>query len=372
MRDYIIINGKRSTLIEGLLISKLPPITKPMMRTQIEVIDGRDGDLVTPLGYAAYDKSVEIGLYGNYDIDAVISYFSQSGTVTFSNEPTKFYKFESVNQIDFEKLIRFKTANVVFHVQPYKYSLIDAPITHDSMRLISIPPKRVVKNGLTVETNSVVILGKRLTAIGISGTATTGTEIYIPVNTVTLPHGDYSLMVDSTGSGSAAIKARLINDSPSVSNTFGGGDIQLVDNDVVTVTQTFVDTKTYNYLYFYVSAGQAVDIATYFRIADIGMKTVIVTNAGNTYAMPKITLYGEGDVSLRLNSVMILLITISNEGQITIDTDLQDAYYGNIGNLRNRAVDGDYSSFRLLPGANEIAYTGNVSKIVIENYTRWL
>ena len=60
MNNYIILNGQISTNITGLLIQSLPPISKPKIRTQIEEIDGRDGDIVTPLGYSAYDKEISI------------------------------------------------------------------------------------------------------------------------------------------------------------------------------------------------------------------------------------------------------------------------------------------------------------------------
>ena len=128
MRDYIILNGVNSNTITGLLISKLPPITKPKIRTQTEEIDGRDGDIVTKLGYSAYDKELEIGLYGDFDIDDVIAYFNSEGTVTFSNEPDKFYNYQILDQIDYEKLIRFKKAKVKMHVQPFKYPLEETPV----------------------------------------------------------------------------------------------------------------------------------------------------------------------------------------------------------------------------------------------------
>lgn len=128
MRDYIILNGVNSNTITGLLISKLPPITKPKQRTQTEEIDGRDGDIVTPLGYSAYEKEIEIGLYGDFDIDEVIAYFNSEGTVTFSNEPDKYYNYKILDQIDFDKLIRFKTAKVKMHVQPFKYPLEETPV----------------------------------------------------------------------------------------------------------------------------------------------------------------------------------------------------------------------------------------------------
>ncbi len=126
MRPYIVINGKDSRSIEGLLICSTPSIRKPLKRSNIEEIDGVDGDIITILGYSAYDKSFDIGLTKDYDIDEVIEYFNTSGTVIFSNEPDKYYNFNLLEAIDFEKLIRFKTATVTMHVQPFKYSAIES------------------------------------------------------------------------------------------------------------------------------------------------------------------------------------------------------------------------------------------------------
>lgn len=123
IRPYIIINGRDSRLINGLVITNLPKITKPKMRVTAEEIDGRAGDVVTELGYSAYDKTFSIGLYGQYDVDRIISYLNTSGKITFSNEPDKYYQFTMYNQIDFEKLLRYKTAEVSIHCQPFKYSL---------------------------------------------------------------------------------------------------------------------------------------------------------------------------------------------------------------------------------------------------------
>lgn len=123
--NNIIINGISSATIPGLLIQSLAPITLPAKRVNIEEIDGRSGDRSTFLGYSAYDKKISIGLTWGYDIDEIITYFNTDGTVIFSNEPDKYYNFELIQAINFERLIKFKTAEIVFHVQPFKFSVDD-------------------------------------------------------------------------------------------------------------------------------------------------------------------------------------------------------------------------------------------------------
>lgn len=129
MIPYVVINGVTSKTINGLLISNLPAISKPMIRTNTETIDGRDGDITTTLGYSAYDKTFDIGLRGEYNVDDVIKYFDSCGEVIFSNEPDKYYRFAIYNQIDFSKLLRFKKASVTMHVQPFKYDANEAERT---------------------------------------------------------------------------------------------------------------------------------------------------------------------------------------------------------------------------------------------------
>lgn len=237
MRNYIILNNKNSNQITGLLISTLPPISKPMIRTTIEEIDGRDGDIVTTLGYSAYDKEFEIGLYGDYNIDEVIEYFDSEGYVTFSNEPEKYYKYQILEQIDFEKLIRFKTATIRLHVQPFKYSLLDT-------------------------------------------------------------------------------------------------------------LKTFTITN---------------------------QTSINIRNNGNIYSKPIITITGTGTINLNLNTEQLFVIDLSNtSSQITLDIANMNAYNPANNNYLNRQVTGDYDNFKLKVGNNTIFWTGTITEITIENYTRWI
>ena len=166
MRDYIILNGVNSNTITGLLISTLPPLTKPKQRTQIEEIDGRDGDIITKLGYSAYNKDVEIGLYGDYDVNEVIQYFNSEGTVTFSNEEDKYYNYQIIDQIDYEKLIRFKKAKVKMHVQPFKYSTVEGTRTFN---ITSEEEITINNNGNYVSRPVVSITGSGTINLSVNG-----------------------------------------------------------------------------------------------------------------------------------------------------------------------------------------------------------
>ena len=156
--NSITLNGVSSTTIRGLLIQSLPPISKPAMRVQVEEIDGRDGDIVTDIGYQAYDKSFMIGLYGAYDVDQVIAFFASSGEVIFSNETDKVYRYKTISAIDFERLIRFKQATVTLHVQPYKTSALETPESVESTSFMDSEPYlfRQAPDGADMEIDEIV------------------------------------------------------------------------------------------------------------------------------------------------------------------------------------------------------------------------
>lgn len=108
--------------IKGLIVCELPPITKPKMRVRVDTIDGKDGAETVNLGFEAYTKTVKIGLTREFNIDNIIAWLHGEGNIQFSNEPDKYYRVKVHEQIDFERLLRFKTAEVQFYTQPFKYS----------------------------------------------------------------------------------------------------------------------------------------------------------------------------------------------------------------------------------------------------------
>lgn len=179
--NYVIWKNKDSRTIKGLLISELPPISKPAMRVQETIVDGVDGSYIEDLGYEAYDKPMLIGLSKDFDINEIIKYFSGDGNIVFSNEPDKYYKAKIIEQIDYERLLRFRTATVTFRVQPFKY---------EYQEVSSVATESLVVTNKGNYTSKPII-----TIIG-SGTI----ELIVNDNTLfsyTFPDGEDTVVIDS-------------------------------------------------------------------------------------------------------------------------------------------------------------------------------
>lgn len=362
MIPFIIINGKSSKDVDGLIIQSLPPITKPMIRTEREEIDGRDGDIVTTLGYAAYDKTFTIGLKGNYNVDDVISFFNQDGTIIFSNEMDKYYNFMMLEQIDFEKLIRFKTAEVTIHVQPFKYGVADSEQNNLRQNLLDITNMSFTVNGVTVTTNNGIIT--------VAGSHAAPIELYIPINELRLTSGNYKLVTTATNTNNC--KLRLITNSPTSAQTFSGQAVTLTNGIAVTQNATITQTTTYKYIWLYLGSSNASENFTIdtgiYNTDNEGSLTVL--NRGNIYSRPTLTIKGNGDIILYINGVSVLNIALGNLGQITIDSVNMNAYNGDI--FLNRYVTGDYDNIRLKVGNNTISWSGNVTEITLDYISRWI
>ena len=197
IRPYVIINGVSSQALAGLLVTKLPPITKPLQRVLQEEIDGRDGDIITPLGFSAVDKPLEIALTQNYDVDEVINYFNSEGVITFSNEPEKYYRFKIYEQIDFEKLIRFKTATVNIHCQPFKFSTIETE------QVFNNPTTFTINNAGNYNARPVITLtGSGNVTVSLNGS-----------NILSIAFGDVSqtIIIDSENMNAYGLDNTLLN-----------------------------------------------------------------------------------------------------------------------------------------------------------------
>lgn len=356
MINYIELNGEKSTSVKGLIIQSLPPISKPKMRTSIETIDGRDGDIVTKLGYSAYDKEVSIGLHGDFDIDDAIAFFDSEGEVVFGNEPDKYYRYQILDQIDFERLIRFRTAKLKMHVQPFKYDAVDR--TFDIVnQFLHVQDSTASKLGITVTSSD--------GSIRVSGRATSDVDIEVPIESMSLS-GSYTMTASASGSA-AGCALRLIDGSPSMS--FGGSYIELKSDGDSTITATADSNSEYDALWLDVKAGTSVSFTLSVTMASNSFNETSLTNRGNVVSRPTVTVYGSGNVELAINAVTVLSFSIEG-GSITIDAEEMNAYRGDA--LMNRHVTGDYSDLRLNVGENVVSWRGDVTAIRVEDFSRWL
>lgn len=361
--NYCILNGRKSTTVKGLLIQSLPPITKPLVRNKIETVDGRDGDIITTLGYSAYNKTMTIGLHGDYDVDEVISFFSgenSEGVVTYSNELDKEYNYTIVEQIDFERLVKYKTAEITFHVQPFKYSAVEGQIQLDTNRL-KFPEWERLRNGLVAKAKNGVI--------SIIGTASQTTEFYIPIKSLTLPVGAHTLNAPTTGTGESNCIIRLIGEIPSNSDSFNRTFLQLSEDGTAAMSDTLTVPKTFHYIWACIGEG-GVNFKLTPTILDNTVNSITITNSGNTAAKPNITVFGAGDIQLLLNGTQVLSLSMGNVGYITINVSQMNAYHDDV--LMNRSVVGDYDKLQFPTGRNILSWVGNVRHISIEKQSRWL
>lgn len=356
MINYIELNGEKSTNVKGLIIQSLPPITKPKMRTSKEEIDGRDGDIITKLGYSAYDKEVGIGLHGDFDIDDAISFFDSEGEVVFGNEPDKYYRYQIIDQIDFERMVRFRTAKVKMHVQPFKHDAVDR--TFDIVnQFLHIEDSTASKFGITVTSSD--------GGIRVAGRATSDVDIEVPIESMSLS-GSYTLAASASGSA-AGCALRLIDGSPS--RSFGGSYMELKSNAAATMTATADSNAEYDALWLDIKAGTSVDFTLNVTMSSNSFNEISLTNRGNVVSRPTVTVYGSGNVELAINSVTVLSFSI-DDGYITIDAEEMNAYHGDT--LMNRHVTGDYADLRLNVGENVISWRGDVTAIRVEDFSRWL
>ena len=358
MRDYIILNGVSSQTIAGLLIQNLPPISKPKQRVSVEEIDGRDGDIVTYLGYGAYDKEFEIGLFGDFDINEIISFFNSQGTVTFSNEDDKYYNYQIIEQINFDKLIRYKKAKVKMHVQPFKFSLTDNEKTFNiNNSLLTFNNYSVISNGITATYSNGTLT--------VNGTSTNVTSILFPITELTLTSGSYTLSGLATGTVSGTVN--VVNSS----NTSSFTAVTLVNGTIASSTATLTSDETYNYINISIDRNTTVNFTLDLKlINNSGSGSVSIRNVGNIYSRPIMTITGSGIINLSLNNNQIFAINMGEYESITIDTTQMEAYNGSV--LLNRNVTGNYDNFKLNVGNNTISWSGTITQIEISNYSRWL
>lgn len=103
------------------------------------------------------------------------------------------------------------------------------------------------------------------------------------------------------------------------------------------------------------------------KLIEIIQSKTEVISPGTIESEPIITVYCIGDIILKINDDQINLIGMKEK--IIINSEIQDCY-DDEGNSLNEKMTGEFP--RLKPGANNIEWTGDVSKVEILPNWRWL
>lgn len=343
--NKIIWKGIDTSIIDGLMICELPPITKPKMRFKETKVDGVDGSIIEELGYESYDKTIKIGLYKNLDIDTVIEYFTGEGEVIFSNEPDKYYNAKIIEKIDYERLLRFKTADIKFRVQPFKYKLDEEPVTTGEERQVE---KYIITNGLYQGT---------LLETEDEGGSWEVITTFIQVE----PNQNYILA------------GTLTQDSWAISVYFyDENETLLEEREIIENNSTFEFTTPSGTKYIkFDGYTPIIDISTVsLKYITTEIESVyVVNNLGNAKSKPIIKIIGSGSVETIVNNKLAFTYTFpENENEVYIDSEKQDAYFGSV--LKNRNMIGEFPL--LETGENTIKFNGNIASIEIIPKSRWL
>jgi phage-related protein len=365
--NYVVLNGVKSTEVAGLLIEELPPIVKPAMRIETELVDGRAGDIVTELGYSAYDREMKIGLFGDFNIDDVVAFFASSGSAVFSNEPEKVYDYAIYDQIDFKRLMRFREATVKFHVQPYKRSATSDTVSYSAEQYGGAPDATIEKNGVTATMRGGVL--------HLSGTAEIRTEILVDLNRISLaPSIRYALYTTVDGDGAEACTVRLIEDTtPSDAESFAGNPLPIEDGGGSTGMRPTADT-IYRRLWVNVPQYATVDFSLALSIVSRGVFVTRVINHGNVASKPKITVKGRKTSYVYIDGHQVFSVRDElgslSEYEITVDTEDMSAYSGD--RLMNRYIRCDYDEVSIPPGEHTVSWSYDISGVKVENISRWI
>ncbi|MBV4421026.1 distal tail protein Dit [Clostridium tyrobutyricum] len=103
------------------------------------------------------------------------------------------------------------------------------------------------------------------------------------------------------------------------------------------------------------------------NIETINVSGAKVTNLGTIESEPVISIYGSGDIVLKINGQQISLKGVSEK--IIVDSVIQDCY-DNAGNNLNGKMTGEFP--KLKPGENIMEWSGDVVKAELLPNWRWL
>lgn len=168
MKAYFVFKDINSKDL-SIVVNMLPPVQLAEEQGSIIKVPGRDGYLFQSDGsYAPVLKEIQITLKDLTLLSQIKPWLRGEGKLFLSSEPGVFYNARITGQIDFEKLLIFKTAMIKFLCQPFGYledgltrvtmtmgGTLNNPGTHSSLPVITIYGTGTIT--LTVNSSNVIL-----------------------------------------------------------------------------------------------------------------------------------------------------------------------------------------------------------------------
>ena len=357
--DYFIWNGDNSNT-QHILVNKLPDISKPLQRVKTVSVEGRNGALHIADGtFENTIKTCECTLMDDTDIEDVVSWLKGSGTVTFSNEPTKFYKAFIINLIPFAKIVKgIRSFPIVFDCFPFKYLVDETSTPHSTpssvFNLGNFPSEPII--ALITPTIS---SGTGIVTITITPTGTMGKNLF---NSATATTGYYIVSGGTLTANVAYVASDYISIIPNAYYV-----------DTGNMGMAFYDVNKTYISYFNADSGTHISPSN----AAYARYTFYLSNylTGQVELGATSTAYEAYTVSPGATTQQqIFTIANTNGETVIIDSEIQDCYSSIASTNRNNKMTGDFPL--LAVGNNTIRWSMaaglSVPFIEILPNSRWL
>lgn len=178
MIPFFIFNGKNSRDM-GIIVNKMPAITRPEMKVEEIIVPGRSGSLYIKENkkfdtYKPFPYQLECTLIDNINAREVFAWLKGEGKLILSKEVDKFYNVLIKSKIDLEQV--YKVCNefsIEFQVQPFAYSVDEKELVLSSGTDLTIlsstyyikPYIKIVGNGdISLSINDKTMIFKNIDA----------------------------------------------------------------------------------------------------------------------------------------------------------------------------------------------------------------
>jgi len=153
---------------KGIVLQSMDWFKKPQRRNEQTYVDGKDGATTTEYGYAPFAIPASIGLTDMTKLDEVIALLDGTGVLTFSGDPGKYRNAKVLEQVDYQKLLKFKVADVQFFIEdPYRY------VSSESVQTIVSTPATIVNSGTAIALPLLKVVGAGIVELTLNGISMT-------------------------------------------------------------------------------------------------------------------------------------------------------------------------------------------------------